>query len=1115
MSLHYSSRNALEKNEGHSNAVAPGWTLSSMHTYKNGILYYGNGSKEAIGATYIADKEQYIVYAKDDVSYLFDSEGRHLQSSKTLSKQTISTFAYNDTGRIASLTDRFTNVTEIIYDEHDNISKIVAPTGQVTILNFDPSGTLQSISYADGSSYTFVYDERALMLEESEPNGNTFKHRFNQEGKIVEIVDAEDGIWSFNTQTEGAMTQSSMTLAEGDTMVFTNYPPENNGQRSVIKRPNGEEVVVITSADRSQKTRTECGVTRIENLGTDPLTDNDALTSVKTVQPSGLTSETTYNIDYTYNGDGAVIGKKVQTSKNGSTTAFYEDLQAQTKSLTTPLGKHTRVNFDAVTGLPSNIQSSGLEEQHYTYDAQGRVTEVSQGERVAKYSYDTHGNLVSLTDPSNKTTLFSYDQRGRVVETTYADGHTSSFSYDANGNMLRLTTPTPADFEFTYNGVNKMISAISPLKKTTQYLYDKQRRLIQTIRPSGNSVNHSYVNGERIQTVTPERIYNYTYDCGGKIASIQSDAAQVNYTYDGDLITQMDYTGILNASIGYTYNNFFQPNSVSYADNLHVLNYDADNLLIQSGNAIIGRNVESGLIESISDANYAQTMANNSYGELGSSILKVNGKEIFSYTVDERNAKGQILKKTERSGKKEKTYSYTYDDVGRLLAVFQKNKLIESYTYDANGNRIHKEGYGLVPHPGKHLGVNVEKSNRQDRDKHYNKNAKKSKKEGHCDDKDHGTHGKKHKGQGHDHLDEFKVKRVNIDSIYTVEDQLEKVGDTLYAYNEDGYLSSKVTPRGTTEYHYGTLGELRSVVLEDATVIEYLHNANNQRVAKKVNGIITEKYLWQDLTTLLAVYDGNDNLIQRFEYAGQRTPYAMIYNGKRYYLAYDQVGTLKAVAKENGRIVKAIVSDTFGNVWKDSNPEMKIPFGFAGGLYDEDTRLTRFGYRDYDAETGKWTAKDPIGFDGGDTNLYGYVLNDPVNFVDPTGEVPISGSGGVGAGMHALIAGLNGHIQVKTIDGNIYYVITVCGRIGLGIYLGAGAEVGSAIESECQTDGWSGGVGADVAFGTLGGSVGAQTNGSNGALTVDARIPLSSLGIGASGGVDGCYTWIIPAGSFI
>ena len=62
-----------------------------------------------------------------------------------------------------------------------------------------------------------------------------------------------------------------------------------------------------------------------------------------------------------------------------------------------------------------------------------------------------------------------------------------------------------------------------------------------------------------------------------------------------------------------------------------------------------------------------------------------------------------------------------------------------------------------------------------------------------------------------------------------------------------------------------------------------------------------------------------------------------------------------------------------------------MPFGFAGGLYDPLTKLTHFGYREYDSFTGKWTAKDPIGFAGGDSNLYGYVLNDPVNLVDPFG----------------------------------------------------------------------------------------------------------------------------------
>ena len=60
-------------------------------------------------------------------------------------------------------------------------------------------------------------------------------------------------------------------------------------------------------------------------------------------------------------------------------------------------------------------------------------------------------------------------------------------------------------------------------------------------------------------------------------------------------------------------------------------------------------------------------------------------------------------------------------------------------------------------------------------------------------------------------------------------------------------------------------------------------------------------------------------------------------------------------------------------------------FGFAGGIYDVDTGLVRFGARDYDPETGRWTAKDPTLFRGRDANLFRYVISDPVNSVDRTG----------------------------------------------------------------------------------------------------------------------------------
>jgi RHS repeat-associated protein len=176
-----------------------------------------------------------------------------------------------------------------------------------------------------------------------------------------------------------------------------------------------------------------------------------------------------------------------------------------------------------------------------------------------------------------------------------------------------------------------------------------------------------------------------------------------------------------------------------------------------------------------------------------------------------------------------------------------------------------------------------------------------------------------------------------------------------------------------------------TVTLPDGRVIEYVYDPLSRRIAKKIDGVIVEKYLWQGLTQLLAVYDGSDTLLMRFEYADGRMPIAMVSGGSAYYLAYDQVGLLRVVADASGNVVKRIDYDSFGNVIEDTDPSFMVPFGFAGGLHDRDTGLVRFGYRDYDPDTGRWTAKDPILFAGGDTDLYGYCLADPINMIDPSG----------------------------------------------------------------------------------------------------------------------------------
>jgi RHS repeat-associated protein len=243
---------------------------------------------------------------------------------------------------------------------------------------------------------------------------------------------------------------------------------------------------------------------------------------------------------------------------------------------------------------------------------------------------------------------------------------------------------------------------------------------------------------------------------------------------------------------------------------------------------------------------------------------------------------------------------------------------------------------------------------------------------------------------------------------YSDEDHLLTAGTDIYQYDVDGFLTSKTDGTDVTTYDYSSRGELLSVTLPDGRTIEYVYDPLSRRIAKKVDGVIVEKYLWQGLTRLLAVYDGSDTLLMRFEYADGRMPLAMVSGGSAYYLTYDQVGSLRVVADASGNVIKRVNYDSFGNIIEDTNTSFMVPFGFAGGLHNRDTGLVHFGYRDYDPDVGRWTAKDPILFAGGDTDFYGYCLNDPVNCVDPTGLISPAGrrilrTGIIGAGVGAAL----------------------------------------------------------------------------------------------------------------
>ncbi|MGI0015898.1 MAG: RHS repeat domain-containing protein, partial [Nitrososphaera sp.] len=266
-------------------------------------------------------------------------------------------------------------------------------------------------------------------------------------------------------------------------------------------------------------------------------------------------------------------------------------------------------------------------------------------------------------------------------------------------------------------------------------------------------------------------------------------------------------------------------------------------------------------------------------------------------------------------------FSYLYDVAGRLTDMSRNDTLLAVYTYDANGNRLS--------------------------------------------------------------LDTPAETRIGT---YDSQDHQLSYGNASYSYTRHSDLLMKIVATDTTRYTYDAFGNLVSVRLPNGTLIEYVIDGQNRRVGKKINGSLTRKWLYENQLNVVAELDGADNVESRFVY-GMRpnVPDYLIKGGMTYRIVSDHLGNVRLVVNTtNGAVAQRLDYDEFGHITNDTNPGFQ-PFGFAGGVYDEQTKLVRFGARDYDAFTGRWTAKDPILFDGGQTNLYVYVGNNPVNFIDPMG----------------------------------------------------------------------------------------------------------------------------------
>ena len=266
---------------------------------------------------------------------------------------------------------------------------------------------------------------------------------------------------------------------------------------------------------------------------------------------------------------------------------------------------------------------------------------------------------------------------------------------------------------------------------------------------------------------------------------------------------------------------------------------------------------------------------------------------------------------------------------------------------------------------------------------------------------------------------------------YDAQDRLLTAGATSFTYTDAGEMKTRVTPNGTTSYSYDEFGQLRHVSLPDGRNLDYVLGSPEMRIAKKVNGAVVQGFLRDEKGDILAELDGGNTVVSRFVYSElSATPESMIRGTDTFRIITDALGSVRLVMHaQTGAIAQRIDYDEWGQVTLDTNPGFQ-PFGYAGGLYDKDTGLVRFGERDYDPGIRRWTSPDPINFSGGSTNLYAYVNNDPLNLADPSGLGPHHGRVALDPGEDVLVVRLKGRLESSVDNGRTWQPIFTSRLVG-------------------------------------------------------------------------------------
>jgi RHS repeat-associated protein len=963
-----------------------GWTLGINHNYNSAQkrIFFGNGSTANVEAKQSPEGLMYVANSSGSELYYFDSTGKHLFTKDSLTGINLYSFNYDNSGRLISIKDQFQKSVSISYLD-DSHARIISKYSQINELTFDSNGFLASVKNPNNELTQIQNNSQGYITAFTKPKGQTSNVEYDSNGFVLKDTGAGGDfislIRSFDADTK---TQSVImsTALDRKTQFITSTPEAGKSIHKVINH-DGSSSDFSNVKQGSRSTSNSRGISSTSDKVEDPrfgwmspYNTNSSLSIANShIQ---ISSAVTKTVDLSNPNDlfsySKMITKTILQNNPLRTYISEFDKASKTYSSFSPMGRKSLMQINELNLLTS-MKNGNLESIYLTYDDFGRIIEITQGPRITTLSYDQDGNINKVIDPLGKVTSYISDNSGRVIEQIRPDQKSVKFSYDLNGNITSITPPEKPVHSFSYN-LFDLIASYSPPQLagnvSTMYSYNLDKQVTKIQRPDGKIIDFLYSQTTgNLESIQNERgAYSFIYNnSSGLLQSVNSPYGVKNsFQYLGSVLSssQLEY-GNLNVKMNISYNPDLNLNALSVVSQNGIQSsisylFDNDNLPIKIGDQILNHDTQNGLLTNTSLDKISENITRNNFGEISSSQFKFIGisssnnelhckskSEVFAYSLV-RDTTGRIIAKSEKERHEhlENSYYY-YDQIGRLEGV-KKNNKSTYYIYDANGNRLKK-------------------------------------------------------------IDGHQIIKAQYDN----QDRLIKYGAIEYSYNANGDLVSKIEPKDhgshyghfkhhwfqkhdlrhhkklEMKYFYDSFGNLNKVILPNNDVVEYIIDGQNRRVGKKVNDKLVQVLVYQSQLQIAAELDGQGNILRRYVYGSKiNIPDYFIQNNLKYKIISDHLGSPRLIINaSSGKIVDEMNFDEFGILEKDYDHEdrdnVEIPFGYAGGLYDEHTGLVRFGARDYDPEVGRWTSKDPIGFKGKDANLYNYSNTNPINMIDPKG----------------------------------------------------------------------------------------------------------------------------------